>query len=594
MVTNKEIAPLKEPEDLANLLWVYPQEAMDWCQSIVKEFNIHPAIAQVLASRGFTSFEAIYHYLYAKLPNLHDPDKLDGMQPALQRIRRALETKESILIYGDNDVDGMTGAALLVEFFSLIGNRPHYFIPNRSEINTPILTDALDDLQEKGCTLVITVDCGITAFAEIEELTKKKIDVIVSDHHEPTDKIPLCIGTLNPKLANSRYPNRDLTGVGVAFKLAHAMTNFLVAEGKISASQIDLKRFLDLVALGTVADMGALTDENRILVRYGLRQFAKTKRIGMLKLLEVCETKPSDVTTNDVVSKLSPRFNSSGRIAEDPKKGVDLLLTQDAQTARALATELDENNTQRQLLERQDMEIIEQEMHKNPTLLEQKAIIIHSDQLHPGIIPIIATRISKQYHRPTLIIALKEGIGKGSMRTIPEFPLLSFLRKHPGLMLNFGGHDYAAGLTIEEKCIPTLKAKLIAEANNMLKSEDTTPKLDLDAYLSFKDLTFDFLESLHLLEPYGMANSPPIFYTDVKQTWAPKVIGKTHLKLYLEQDGRMLEGIGFGLAHCKKQLSKKNIMLRIAFTPHVNVFLNKSSIQLLVKGFKLQERGRAP
>ncbi|MEM7175232.1 MAG: single-stranded-DNA-specific exonuclease RecJ [Chlamydiota bacterium] len=578
---------MKESEDSSYLLWVYPQETLDWRESIVNEFNIHPAIAQVLISRGFTSFEAIYHYLYAKLPNLHNPDLLRGMGDALQRIFSALQKKESILIYGDNDVDGMTGTALLVEFFTLIGGRPCYYIPNRTSTNTTMITDALQYALEKECKLLITVDCGITAAKEINEVIKKKIDVIISDHHEPTDKIPNCIATLNPKLINSTYPNRDLTGVGVAFKLAHAVTNFLVSEGKISATQIDLKRFLDLVALGTVADMGALTDENRILVRYGIRQFAKTKRIGLLKLLEICEIKPSEITTNDIVSKIAPRFNSSGRIADDPQKGVDLLLMHDAQAAETLAKELDSNNTQRQLIERGDMEEIDQTLASKPELLKQKAIVLYSRKLHPGIIPIIATRISKQYNRPTLIIAIEKSIGKGSMRTIPEFPLLPFLRKHPNLLMNFGGHDYAAGLTIKEEDIPKLEVALVQFANETLHPEDTTPKLQIDACVNFKDLTFDFLESLQLLEPYGMANPTPVFYTDVKQTWAPKLIGKMHLKFYLEQEERMLEGIGFGLAHQKAKISKKNLDLRIAFTPHINVFLNKSSIQLLIKDFKI-------
>lgn len=577
---------MKDHEKLLSPIWLYPKHMPAWEESIVKEFNIPPPIAQVLVSRGFSAFEEIYNYLYAKLPNLHSPEKLLGMEEALERIERAFMHKESLLIYGDNDVDGITGTALLVEFFSLIGIRTYYYIPNRTSTNATMITDALQHALENHCKLLITVDCGITAAEEIEKIIHHKIDVIISDHHEPTDKIPNCIATLNPKLLNSEYPNRDLTGVGVAFKLAHGVTNKLVERGKMSGAQIDLKRFLDLVALGTVADMGALTDENRILVRYGLRQFAKTKRVGLLKLLEICEVQPGEVSTTDIVSKIAPRFNSSGRIAENPEKGVELLLAKDPHTAAVLAREIDQDNTQRQLIEKNDMEDIAQLLSVKSDFLKQQAIVLYSSALHPGIIPIISTRIAKHYNRPTLILAINNGIGKGSMRTIPEFPLLSFLRKQAHLLINFGGHDYAAGLTIKEENIPQLEQAFLDQTDQNLSPHDTTLKLQIDAQLQFKDLTFDFLESLQLLEPYGMKNPPPIFYTDVKQAWLPKLIGKSHLKLYFDQKGRVLEGIGFGLAHYKSHLNKKNLPLKIAFTPHVNTFLNKSSIQLLIKDLK--------
>lgn len=568
-----------------NLLWVYPNYKPEWCESIVQEFNIHPVTAQILVSRGFSTFEEIHNYLYAKLPHLNSPDLLLDMDKAVHRITHALQKKEPILIYGDNDVDGITGTTLLVEFFRLIGGTAYYYVPHRTSSNPSMITDALEYAAEKKCTLLITVDCGITAAKEIEVVVKEKIDVIVSDHHEPTDKIPHCIATLNPKLLNSTYPNRDLTGVGVAFKLAHALTNHLVSEGRISSSTIDLKRFLDLVALGTIADMGALIGENRILVRYGLRQFAQTKRVGLLKLMEICEVKPNTINTADIASKIAPRLNSLGRIA-DPTKGVELMLMHDTEGAIHLAQELDDNNTKRQKIERRDSDDVEVHISSYPQILENKAIVLHSNKWHPGIIPIIAARISKQYNRPTLIIAVDNSVGKGSIRTIPEFPLLSALRQNTHLLISFGGHDYAAGLIIEEENILKFKKQFIEIANHSLQNEDILPKLHLDSRVQFEDITFEFLDSMQLLEPYGTGNSPPILYTDVVQTWSPKVIGKNHLKLYLEQNNRMLEGIGFGLSNQRNKLAKKNLQLQIAFTPHVNVFLNKSSIQLLIKDFK--------
>jgi len=569
-------------------VWIYPKIQTEWKEAIIREFNIHPVTAQVLVSRGFNTFEDIYNFLYAKLPNLHDPAFFTDMEKAVDRLYQALSRKENVLIYGDNDVDGITGTTLLVDFLTRIGGNAFYFVPNRTSSKQSFILDALEYAKRKECTLIVTVDCGITAASEIDELVKHNIDVIVTDHHEPTARIPNCVATLNPKLINSTYPNRELTGVGVAFKLAHAMTNFLVSKGEMSVSTIDLKRFLDLVALGTVADMGPLVGENRILVRYGLRQFAKSKRIGLLKLLEVCDLKPGFITTTDIASKVAPRLNSLGRIA-DPIKGIELLLIQDSTRAEQLAKELDLNNTERQKIERRDAEDVDNFLLSHQDMLKHRAIVLHSEEWHPGIIPILSARIAKQYNRPTVIISLDDGVGKGSIRTIPEFPLLPTLRENSELLINYGGHDFAAGLTIDQSNIETFKKRFIESADKVLQKQDILPKLYLDSPIDFEDLTFDFLDSMSLLEPFGTENPPPILYSSVTQAWPPKIVGKSHLKLYLEQHERMLEGIGFGLAEHRGKLLKKNLKLQIAFTPHINVFLNKSSIQLQVKDLKLHK-----
>lgn len=567
-------------------LWIYPERNEQLLQSIISEFGIHPVIAQILISRGYKSLEEIHEFLYAKLPNLFDPDLFPDMDKAVARIITAIQSNQAILIYGDNDVDGMSAAALLTDFLKNIGGKVYFNIPNRSSLKKSLMGNAIEMALRHKCALLITVDCGITAAKEIEEVVKQGIDVIVTDHHEPTSKIPLCIATLNPKLINSTYPNRDLTGVGVAFKLAHALTNYMIENDLISSSKIDLKSYLDLVALGTIADMGALKGENRILVRYGLKQLRKMKRVGLAKLFQLSELERGELTPADIASKIAPRLNSLGRIA-DPIKGVELLLIRDHDEAERLAKELDLNNLERQKIERAASEDIEEQIFKSPELLDEKVIILQSDKWHPGIIAILSARIAKQYNRPTLIIAIEQGIGKGSLRTIPEFPLLSILKESEDLLINFGGHDYAAGLTIKESDLPRFKERFRKAADKILKEADVSSKLYLDAKISFNDLTFDFMESLSLLEPFGNENPPPILYSDAMQIWLPKVVGKYHLKLFLEQEERMLEGIAFGLAEKKEQIRRKNIPLRIAFTPLINMFLNKASIQLQVKDFQL-------
>ena len=488
------------------------------------------------------------------------------------------------MIFGDNDVDGITGTTLLVDFLRALGADVYFYIVSRTSDRGNTILDSYDYAKKKGCKLLITVDCGITAAEEIKELTENGIDVIVTDHHEPTDKIPHCVATLNPKLKGSRYSNKDLTGVGVAFKFAHAMMNMLAKKGEVQADLIDLRRYLDLVALGTISDMGALTGENRILVRYGIEQLRKTQRIGLLKLIHVSDVDPEEITTSDIASKVAPRLNSLGRI-DDPVKGVNLLLVRDMGEAEALARDLDQMNQKRQKIERKDTETLDKEISINPGIVRDKAIVLHSYTWHSGIIAILATKISKLYNKPTIIITIKDGIGKGSIRTIPEFPVLHILKKNKDLLINFGGHDYACGLTIKEENIPLLKESFIKAAQTNLKDKDVLPKLYLDAEISFKDLTFEFLESLTLLEPYGMENPHVTLFATATQVNPPKIVGKNHLKFFLEDGDRYLEGIGFNMANRKPSLIKKNTKLLIAFTPHINAYLNKSSIQLQIKDF---------
>lgn len=574
------------PQDSQDPIWIYPTADPAWVQTISKEFHIHMVTAQLLASRGFDSLEKIHDYLYGKLPHLYDPHLFPDMDRAVERIDCSLKNQEHILVYGDNDVDGMAGTVLLTEFLRFIGARVFAYIPNRPSLQQSLMRNALDYAVVNQCTLVITVDCGITSPEETTHARELGVDIIVTDHHEPTDKLPHCIATLNPKLVSSTYPNRELTGVGVAFKLAHALTNHLVAAGDVTENKVDLKKYLDLVALGTIADMGSLRGENRILVRYGLKQLRKAKRMGLSKLFSLCDLKSNEITPMDIASKIAPRLNSLGRIA-DPIKGVELLMIRDSAGAEALAQELDWNNSERQKIERRDTEEIELYLHQHPEVLQEKALFLVSENWHPGVIPIITARLAKLYNRPTILIAIEGELGKASIRTIPEFPLLSILRNNAALLENFGGHDFAAGMTIKTENIASFRTQFLTEANRLLQDQDIQTKLHIDANIHFKDLTFDFMESLNLLEPFGNENPQPILCCTAKQVRAPKIVGKTHLKLYVEEGDRVLEGIAFGMADKKERLCKKGLTLAIAFTPHVNTFLNKSSIQLQIRDFQI-------
>ncbi len=584
-VVKGAVLPLREffPME-GHLLWVYPKKESELVDTISTEFHLHPVIARILVSRGITSTKDIHDFLYAKLPDLHDPFLFKEMPQAVERIAKAIKNQEHILVYGDNDVDGMTGTALLAEFLHFVGANVHYYVSNRTALlRQSMIMDALEFALRNHCTLLITVDCGITAAEHIEEAFRQKIDVIITDHHEPTDRIPNCVATLNPKLVSSEYPNRELTGCGVAFKLACALTQHLVDEGLIPQKKVNLKRYLDLVAIGTVSDMGVLRGENRVLVSYGLEQLRKTKREGLSKLLSICETDVKDISTIIIASKIAPRLNSLGRIAE-PANGVKLLLVRNAISAEKLAIELNLYNIERQKIEKMMNKDIERILKESPEILQHNAIVLSSKKWHPGIIAISAMRISKQYNRPTVILSIDGQVGKGSIRSIPEFPVLPVLKELSDILLNFGGHDAAAGFTLREGAIEEFTRRFVAIADQRLEKLHVTHKLLIDAEVPFSELSFDLMESLKLLEPHGHGNALPVLCTSAVQVAEPKVVGRHHLKFYLEQDGRMIEGIGVGMAYRLQELTKKSATkLLIAYTPQVNT----SSIQLLIRDFQV-------
>ena len=343
------------------------------------------------------------------------------MDKAVARVLKALQEKENILIYGDNDVDGITGTTLLTEFFEYLGTPVFSYISNRISLNQSLMLDALSYATAHQCTLLITVDCGITAASEIKEAVSRKIDIIVTDHHEPTARLPHCVATLNPKVQGSTYPNRDITGVGVAFKLAHAVSNQLVEEGKFSAGKIDLKRYLDLVALGTIADMASLIGENRILVRYGLRQLRKTKRIGLAKLCQLLGVRLSEISPLEIASKVAPPINSLGRIA-DPNKGVKILLSRDPHTAELLAKELETHNHQRQTIERKDSEDIDALLSKRPEILKEKAIVLYSDKFTQESFPSLQRALPNRIIDPHSSLQLTKASEKGPFEPFLSFP----------------------------------------------------------------------------------------------------------------------------------------------------------------------------
>lgn len=568
--------------------WVYPSENQSFMQELIDRFHLPPAIARLFISRKFESADAVHRFLFGQLPDLHRPFLFSQMRRAVKRIMEAKEYNQSIMVFGDNDVDGMTGTTLLCQFLNHIGIKTFFRLADPKSTRATMILDVLPVLKKHDCKLLITVDCGITANSELKQISREGVDVIITDHHEPSAELPRVHAILNPKVEGDRYPNKQITGVGVAFKFAHAITEHMIKHRKLPKDYVDLKDYLDLVAMGTVADMAPLTEENRILVRYGLKKMSQSPRIGLTKLMEVAEVQSKDVDTTIIASKIAPRLNSLGRIA-DPHKGVELLLVDNPDQAEVMAQELDLFNLERQKIERTMTVDVEAMFDTTPQILKNHAIVLSSDQWHSGVIAILSTRISKMFNRPTIFLAIENGVAKGSLRSIPNFPLLSILKQCSHLLINYGGHDYAAGLSLEEKNIEEFKKFFIGKANESLSDEDVTPKLYLDAPISFTDLTFDLMEAIQLIAPFGNDNLPPVFYTTVHQKRPPKIIGKNHIKLYLVHEGLQLEAIGFGFADKLDELKEiGNASFDVAFTPQVNEFQQKDSIQLILRDYKLK------
>ncbi|MDA8773543.1 single-stranded-DNA-specific exonuclease RecJ [Chlamydiia bacterium] len=572
-------------------VWVKKPVNTDLMDSIVKEFMLNHITAQVLVAKGFKSLDEVHDYLYTQLPQLHPPELFKDMNKAIHRIMQAISRKEYILIYGDNDVDGITGAALLYEHLNKLGANVDLYITQPHAIKNSILLDVKEHAIEHNFQLIITVDCGITAVDQIKELTKENISVIITDHHQPTEEIPHCVATLNPRLINSEYPFKGLTGVGVAFKLAHGITNYCISKRYIDASFIDLKSYLDLVALGTVADMGPLVDENRILVRYGLRQLQKTKREGLIKLFKTCAIEIDSITASDISLKIAPRINSLGRISS-PIYGAQLLLETDVKSGENLAKKLDLNNKKRQKIEQTMLTSLEEKLENDKSIFRNNAIVIASDQWHPGIVSLLTTRLSKQTNRPCCVISIENGLGKGSIRSIKTFPLLPSLKRMSNLFVSYGGHDFAAGITIKEENIETFKNQLIASANKELTPHDISHEVSIDAAVDFNEITLDLIDSLKLLEPYGQENPPPVFYAVVTQIWLPRIFGKKHMKLFLSQGEIILEGTAFNRAADRQKLMKKGLTLEIAYTPYLVTTDNNPRIQIQIKDFRIKQQVR--
>lgn len=561
-------------------IWLKRQGDRIIAERIASELKVSFILAQILQNRGIATSEEGRAFLFGSLEHLCDPFELKGMGEAVARVREAIDNKEEILIYGDYDVDGVTSSALLVLALRELGGRVSFYLPNRFTEGYGLNAQALERAKGQGISLIITVDCGISNITEALRAKELGIDLIISDHHEPGENLPEALALINPKLQGDAYPWSQLSGVGVAFKLVQALFNRL--EG-ISLKEAG-KEYLDIVALGTVADLVPLQNENRILVKEGLEVLNRSTRPGIEALRTVCKLKDKKVTAGHLGFMLAPRLNAAGRLG-DASQGVELLITESQTKAMEIAIFLDAENQERQRIEaeifQEAVDYIEQRGLQN-----DPALVLAFPNWHPGVIGIVASRLVERYHRPTVLIAIENGIGKSSCRSISGFHMFQALQKCSQYLLKFGGHAAAAGLSIREGDIPAFEAALKELARETLTVEDYTPKVKLDHIIDIDELSEDLLEELMLLEPYGMGNPSPVLGSGGRLVQF-KPVGKSseHLKLTLSGQRKSVGGIGFQLGHLAETLQPTST-LDVAYALELNTWQEKTSLQLNIKALK--------
>jgi len=471
------------------------------CKQLADSLTISPALAQVLVNRGITTPEQADTYLNAGLESCHDPRLLKGMDRAIDRIRRAIAIGERIVVYGDYDVDGLTSTALLHYVLSELGAVVQCYIPHRVDEGYGLNLSACQTLRKSHARLVITVDCGISSFAEVEALRGFGIDTVVTDHHQPVKgKIPPAFAVINPYQPGCSYPYKSLAGVGLAYKLAVALTE----------DEARVRKHLDLVALGTVSDVAPLSGENRILVKYGLQTLSRAEKPGLKALIDVAGIRTDRLTAEHVGFILGPRINATGRMGS-AEQALQLLLSVDYAAALPLAQALDSENRERQKVEsktlREAMAIIDREIN----FKEHRALVLHHDTWHPGVIGIVASRLAERYYRPTVLISTAEEVAKGSCRSIRNFHIFNALSQCSHLLEDFGGHEKAAGLSIRRDNLAGFKELFNSMAVETLSPDDLVPVIDIDKELSFSLLTEELLNDIERCAPFGMANPRPVF-----------------------------------------------------------------------------------
>ena len=539
-----------------------------------RELNIPSIVARLLILRGLPDPETAQRFLQPSLDQLHNPFLLADMKTAVDRLRRALEQKEKILVYGDYDVDGTMSVIILLAALRGLGGEVEAYIPHRLHDGYGMRAAVLEEAAAKGIRVVVSVDTGIREHEALNRARELGLDCIVTDHHLPDRHLPPACAILNPQRADSGYPEKVLAGVGVAFKLVQALLGERLS-GRL------LQSYLKVVALGTVADVVPLLGENRVIAHFGLEAFRQPSQAGLQALLEVCGLHRCEVSAGDLSFRLAPRLNAAGRM-EDARDVIDLFTCPDLEKAREIAGRLDRFNRDRQRIEEGILREILEEMDGHPEKRERHTLVLAGEAWHRGVIGIVAQRVVERYHRPALVVSVEDGIGVGSGRSIRAFHLLDGLAAMQELFLRYGGHARAAGFALPAERIPELEARFEQYAQEILKPEDLEPTLRVDAEVSGHEIDWTLYEALQTLAPFGCANPTPVLAVrDLRLAVGPRILQEKHLKLRVARGPRSFDAIGWGMAERGAALVAGQT-LDLAFTLDQNVFQDTTTLQLVL------------
>ena len=553
---------------------------------LAEELELSPVISLLLVRRGLTSAEAIRKYFKPNLEDLEDPFLMPDMDKAVQRLNHALGHKEKILIYGDYDVDGTTAVALVYKYLRPFTSNLDYYIPDRYDEGYGISRKGIDYAYERGVSLIISLDCGIKAIDKIEYAKQKGIDFIICDHHMPDEVLPNAVAVLDAKREDSAYPYEHLSGCGVGFKFMQA---FALDNGFPFS---DLEKLLELTAVSIASDIVPITGENRILAYYGLRQINNNPSFGIKGIIDICGLAGKEITISDIVFKIGPRLNASGRMMNG-KEAVDLLLAKDSVTARKKSESINHYNEERRELDKKITDEANAVIEGFEKQEDKKAIIVYNPEWHKGVIGIVASRLTEKYYRPAVVLTKSSELITGSARSVTGFDIYKAVENCRDLLENFGGHTYAAGLSLKEENLEAFKERFQQIAAEEIIPEQMVPQIDIDAFLDLKEISPKFMSDLKKMSPFGPENQKPIFCTrGVQDYGTSKLVGRDqeHIKLEIidsKSASSPIHGIAFGMSQYNAHI-KQMKPFDICYTIEENTYNGNTTLQLQIKDIRIE------
>lgn len=554
--------------------------------ALADSLNISNVLATLLIQRGITNFYEAKKYFRPSMDELYDPLLMDGMETAAKRVIKAVTNNEKICVYGDYDVDGTCASALMYMFLKELGADTIVYIPNRLTEGYGLSLESMDELYNRNIDLIITVDCGITAVEEVAHANKLGMETIICDHHQPKEELPDAVAILDPLKPGDTYPFKYLSGTGVAFKLARAIAD------RIGQKDIVLK-YLDLVALAGAADIVSLTDENRTLVREGINVINTRPRPGIAALMKVAKMTPGNLSAGQIIFSIAPRINAVGRLG-DAQRAVELFTTTDYNEAERLANLLEQENLERRKIDEVTFSHALQMVDETMDIENDLGIVLHHEDWHPGVIGIVASRLVEKFYRPAIMLTTIDGVAKGSARSIPGFNLYEALELNKDLLIQFGGHEAAAGLALEVDKIPEFRKRFNQFLKNKITRDEIVPEIIIDTKISLTEITPKFIRILEQFAPFGPYNMKPVFLAeDVKIVGYPRIVGTDHLITSFAQNGsdKVFDAIGFKLGYFLDKIDKNKNLADIVFTIENFVRDGRTYPQIRIKDMKVKQIG---